>query len=57
MNENDIVIDAWNTVLFEKVLRFKHLLVARLAGYSNELLSRNLYPRGVRVLDVGWGFR
>jgi ubiquinone/menaquinone biosynthesis C-methylase UbiE len=54
--ENDIVVEAWNTVLFDKFLRFKHLLVAGLAGHSNELLSRGLYRPGERVLDVGCGF-
>ncbi len=56
MNENDIVVEAWNTVLFDKFERFKHLLVAGLAGHSDELLSRGLYRPGERVLDVGCGF-
>jgi ubiquinone/menaquinone biosynthesis C-methylase UbiE len=56
MNENDIVIEAWNTVLFDKFLRFKHLLVAGLAGHSDEVLSRHPFPAGSRVLDVGCGF-
>ena len=56
MSENDIVIEAWNTVLFDKFLRFKHLLVAGLAGHSDEVLSRHPFPAGSRVLDVGCGF-
>ena len=56
MTDNDIVIEAWNTVLFDKFLRFKHLLIAGLAGHSDEVLSRRLYPAGARVLDVGCGF-
>ncbi len=56
MNDNDIVIKAWNTVLFDKFLRFKHLLIAGLSGHSDEVLSRRLYPAGARVLDVGCGF-
>lgn len=56
MNDNDIVIEAWNTVLFEKFVRFKHLLVAGLAGHSDEVLSRHPFPSGARVLDVGCGF-
>jgi len=36
---NDIVIEAWNTVLFEKFSRFKHLLIDGLASHSNELLE------------------
>ena len=56
MNDNDVVIEAWNTVLFDKFVRFKHLLVAGVAGHSDELLSRHPFPRGTRVLDVGCGF-
>jgi ubiquinone/menaquinone biosynthesis C-methylase UbiE len=56
MSSNEVVVEAWNTVLFDKFVRFKHLLVAGLAGHSDELLSRNLYPVGARVLDVGCGF-
>ena len=56
MNDNAIIVEAWNTVLFNKFVRFKHLLVAGLAGHSNEILSRGLYPKGARVLDVGCGF-
>jgi ubiquinone/menaquinone biosynthesis C-methylase UbiE len=56
MASNDVVIEAWNTVLYDKFVRFKHLLVAGLAGHSDEMLRRNLYPRGAKVLDVGCGF-
>jgi ubiquinone/menaquinone biosynthesis C-methylase UbiE len=56
VNENEIVVEAWNTVLFDKFERFKHLLVAGLAGHSDELLSRGLFAPGERVLDVGCGF-
>lgn len=56
MTNNDVVIEAWNTVLYDKFVRFKHLLVAGLAGHSDEILRRKLYPEGARVLDVGCGF-
>lgn len=56
MNDNAIVIEAWNTVLFDKFVRFKHLLIAGLAAHSNEVLGRGLFPPGSRVLDVGCGF-
>jgi ubiquinone/menaquinone biosynthesis C-methylase UbiE len=52
---NDVVVEAWNTVLFDKFERFKHLLVAGLSGHSDELLSRGLFRAGDRVLDVGCG--
>ena len=32
MIDNNIVVEAWNTVLFDKFVRFKHLLIAGLAG-------------------------
>src|ERR1700692_199564 len=50
-----LVIEAWNTVLFDKFVRFKHLLIAGLAGHSDELLSRRLFREGARVLDIGCG--
>ncbi len=53
---NDIVIEAWNTVLFDKFRRFKHLLVNGLALHSDEALKRYPYPQGARVLDIGCGF-
>ena len=56
MSSNDVVIEAWNTVLYDKFVRFRHLLVAGLSGHSEELLRRNLYPKGARVFDVGCGF-
>jgi len=56
MNDNEVVIEAWNTVLFDKFVRFKHLLIAGLAGHSDELLSRHLFRLGARVLDIGCGF-
>jgi len=56
LHDNEIVVEAWNTVLFDKFVRFKHLLVAGLSGHSNECLSRAAYRPGERVLDVGCGF-
>jgi ubiquinone/menaquinone biosynthesis C-methylase UbiE len=55
-NDNDVVIEAWNTVLFDKFTRFKHLLIGGLAAHSEEALSRAGYRDGMHVLDVGCGF-
>jgi ubiquinone/menaquinone biosynthesis C-methylase UbiE len=55
-NDNIIPIEAWNTVLFEKFCRFRHVLTDGLCGHSDELLRRRPYPAGARVLDVGCGF-
>lgn len=54
--DNATVIEAWNTILYDKFCRFKHLLIQGLSGHSNEALSRHCPPRGARVLDVGCGF-
>ena len=53
---NDIIIEAWNTVLFEKFSRFKHLLIDGLSSHSNEALHRHKHPKGAKVLDIGCGF-
>ena len=56
MDDNAIVIEAWNRVLFDKFVRFRHILIAGLSAHSEEVLSRRPFPPGARVLDVGCGF-
>jgi ubiquinone/menaquinone biosynthesis C-methylase UbiE len=53
---NSIIVEAWNTVLFDKFSRFKHLLVEGLSQHSDAAFERCNYPQGARVLDVGCGF-
>lgn len=53
---NDIPIEAWNTVLFEKFTRFKYVMTEGLSGHSEEFLRRWPYPAGTRVLDIGCGW-
>ena len=55
-NDNTIPIEAWNTVLFEKFSRFRHLLTVGLAGHSDAFFRERPYQRGAYVLDVGCGF-
>lgn len=54
--ENEIVVQAWNTVLYDKFCRFKHLLIGGLSAHSDAVLERHPYPTGARVLDIGCGF-
>ena len=53
---NDVIIEAWNTVLFEKFTRYKHLFTEGLANHSNQVLARQGFRPGSRILDVGCGF-
>lgn len=53
---NDIVIEAWNTVLFEKFSRFKYLFIEGYASISEEVFRRHPQPAGGSILDVGCGF-
>ena len=53
---NAIVVEAWNTILYDKFCRFKHLLVDGLSQHSDAAFERCSYPQGTRVLDVGCGF-
>jgi len=53
---NRVIVEAWNTVLFEKFVRFKHLLVEGLSQHSDAALERCGLRQGERVLDVGCGF-
>ena len=53
---NRVIVEAWNTVLFEKFCRFRHLLVEGLSQHSDAALERCNYPMGGRVLDLGCGF-
>lgn len=52
---NDEAISAWDGVLFERWMRYRHIFVAGLANHGDEALR--LFPPhpGWRVLDVGCG--
>ena len=55
-HSNRAIIEAWNTVLYGKFCRFKHLLVDGLSQHSEAALERCRHPEGARVLDIGCGF-
>src|SRR3954470_15726930 len=53
---NAEAIQAWDGPLFERFVRFRHVLTAGLGAHGEE--ARRLPPpqRGWRVLDIGCGF-
>ena len=53
---NASIVEAWNTVLFDKFCRFKHLVVEGLGQHGSRLFERFPPEPGARVLDVGCGF-
>jgi ubiquinone/menaquinone biosynthesis C-methylase UbiE len=53
---NDIIIEAWNTVLFDKFTRFRELFVSGYSMHSEELFRCQPYRPGIKVLDVGCGW-
>ena len=55
-SENAGVIEAWNTVLFDKFSRYKHLLIDGLGQHGSQVFRRFPPAAGARVLDVGCGF-
>lgn len=55
-DENDEATRAWNGVLFDKFVRFKHVLTTGLSLHGENLIARCPPPSGGRVLDLGCGF-
>jgi ubiquinone/menaquinone biosynthesis C-methylase UbiE len=55
-DENAVIVDAWNTVLFDKFVRFRHLLTSSLDVHSAECFRRHSPRPGASVVDVGCGF-
>lgn len=55
-SSNAIPIEAWNSVLFDKFCRFRHVLTHGLSAHSDEVLRRGPFASGGRILDVGCGF-
>ena len=54
--DNANIIEAWNTVLFDKFCRYEHLLVQGLGQHGSQLFERFPPKVGGRVLDIGCGF-
>lgn len=55
-SSNDIPIEAWNTVLFEKFVRFRRVLTSGLEEHGDAALRQCAFAPGQRVIDIGCGF-
>jgi len=53
---NSEAIAAWNTVLFDKFVRFRHLVTKGLGAHGETVMARHPPREGARVLDIGCGF-
>jgi ubiquinone/menaquinone biosynthesis C-methylase UbiE len=53
---NAEAIQAWNTFLFDKFLRYRPYVVTGFAGHGHAVLDRWAPAAGSRVLDIGCGF-
>ncbi len=53
---NSEAIEAWNTVLFDKFVRFRDLVELNLGKHGEVAMTSHPPPVGGRVLDVGCGF-
>jgi len=47
---------AWDGVLFDRFLRYKHLIVTGLAQHGAVAIRRHPPREGDRVVDLGCGF-
>lgn len=52
---NASTIEAWNTVLFDKFIRYQHLLIEGLGQHGSQIFARFPPAKGERVLDIGCG--
>jgi SAM-dependent methyltransferase len=53
---NEVAIEAWNGVLFDRFVRFRHIVTTGLGAHGLQGLRMHPPRPGDRVLDVGCGF-
>jgi SAM-dependent methyltransferase len=54
--ENEESQRAWDGVLFDRFVKYRHLLVTSLAQHGTAAMRRFPPAKGARVLDIGCGF-
>src|SRR4051794_31127837 len=55
-DDNAEAIEAWDGVLFDRFVQYRHLVVMGLAPHGTEALRRHPPRAGERVVDIGCGF-
>ncbi|HUS29178.1 MAG TPA: class I SAM-dependent methyltransferase [Kofleriaceae bacterium] len=53
---NREAIEAWNTVLFDKFVRYREILSKALGAHGDRGMEKLGVHRGARVVDIGCGF-
>ena len=53
---NAEALEAWNGVLYDRFVTYRHLVVAGIAAHGDEAIRVEPPKQGDRVLDVGCGF-
>jgi SAM-dependent methyltransferase len=53
---NEEAREAWNGVLFDRFVQYRHLVVGGLTAHGEEAIRLSPPERGDRVLDIGCGF-
>lgn len=53
---NQEAIEAWNTVLFDKFVRYRPMVTTALAQHGDRGMARLELKPGMRVVDIGCGF-
>jgi SAM-dependent methyltransferase len=53
---NAEAIEAWDGPLFERFVKYRHIIVGGLAQFGDEAMRIHPPPPGGRVLDIGCGF-
>jgi SAM-dependent methyltransferase len=56
MSANAEAIEAWNTVLFDKFVQYRDILVGGLGPHGARAIARHPPAAGARVVDLGCGF-